>query len=86
MKDSWLYSSKDVKNQTYISLSLYSTDTGHLVNDFFSMYFLVGENIQTTQRTVYNLIDTLSNTGGLASVIMLITTIITSKIQKILYY
>lgn len=86
MKDSSFYSSYDVKNTTYLSLVESYKDNGFLVNDFYQIIFLIDENLHTTTRTVYNLIDALTDTGGLASVITLIFTILTMKIQRLLYY
>jgi len=44
------------------------------------VFFTVDENVETTTRTAYNLIDALSNTGGIASIVTFIFTVLTLKI------
>ncbi len=86
MKDSWLHSTQNVRNLTYLSVNTNYADNSLLVNNFFSVIMYIGENKITTTRIAYNLVDALSSTGGLASVITLFFTIITSRIQLALYY
>jgi len=43
------------------------------------------ENVSVITRRSYNLIDALTNTGGFASIIMIIFKILTLKIQKTLF-
>jgi len=85
LKDSPLYSSYDVKNFTYQTIVETYKDNGILMNDFYQILFLIDENVHTTTRVVYNLIDSLTDTGGLASVITLIFTFLTMRIQRMLF-
>ena len=80
MKDSSFYSSYDAKNQTYVSIVEAYKDNGILVNDFYQMLFIIDENLHTTTRVVYNLVDALTDTGGLASVITFVFTVLTLRI------
>lgn len=52
----------------------------------FKFYYDFDDFCTTTIRTSYNTLDALAATGGFASVIMLIFKILTSRIQKVLYY
>jgi hypothetical protein len=52
----------------------------------FNIIFLVDTNVETTTRTAYNSFQALADTGGFASVIAVVFTFITFRIQKILYY
>lgn len=40
----------------------------------------------TTNRIVYNLVDALTDVGGFASVITLIFTVLSMRIQQVLYF
>ena len=49
------------------------------------MYFMMNEEGTITTRTNYNLVDVLSNTGGIASVITIVFYFLTMRIQKLLF-
>lgn len=49
-------------------------------SNFMTFMLLVDEKLIETNRVVYNIFDALSNTGGFASVITLVFTILTLKI------
>jgi len=51
----------------------------------WGIFFTVNDAYTITSRTNYNLVDVLSNTGGIASVISLAFSFLSMKIQKILY-
>lgn len=76
------------KTKTYATLSRYIPDNADykLPNLWISLNFVMDESVETTVRTSYNLIDVLTNSGGFASIIMLVFTILTRKVQKILYF
>lgn len=44
------------------------------------LYFVLDQSVQTTTRTNYNLVDVLANTGGFASIVTLIFTMLSKRI------
>jgi len=51
----------------------------------WQILFTVDNNVITTTRTNFNLVDVLSSTGGIASIITVVFSILTNFIQKILF-
>ena len=49
-------------------------------NPLLIMYFMMNEEGTMTTRTNYNLVDVLSNTGGIASVITMVFYFLTMRI------
>jgi len=66
-------------------VSLARVDVGMFRHSFLQVYFMQDQNVLTTTRTVYSLVDALSDTGGFTSVLNLIFFVLTSRIQKLLY-
>lgn len=60
--------------------------TKHAASNFYTFIFSADDNLHSTTRTVYNLVDVLSETGGFASVITLFFTLLTMRVQKALYF
>lgn len=81
LRDSWLMSSYDEQNLTYTNVNMLSFDS-RIKNSNLNLLlrFSMDENVKTTTRTNYNLFDVLSNTGGFASIITLIFTILTKRV------
>lgn len=52
----------------------------HPGSDFMTFIYITDEKLIETRRVVYNIFDALSDTGGFASVITLVFTILTLKI------
>ena len=58
----------------------------HSSSDFMLLLLRANDKLIETQRVVYNIFDALSDTGGFASVITLIFTMLTLRIYKMLFY
>ncbi len=58
----------------------------HNTSNFFTFTFTGDNSKYETERVAFNLIDALSSTGGFASVITLIFSLLTFRIQKVLFY
>jgi hypothetical protein len=61
-------------------------DFSTLGNTFFNTFFILDENVVTTTRTTYNMLNALADTGGFASVITLVFTVLSMRVQKILFF
>ncbi|CDW87416.1 UNKNOWN [Stylonychia lemnae] len=88
LQDSWFTSSFNNKNYTYSSVRRQSVnqqirDTRTLI---VSLNFNMDEQVTFTTRTAYNLIDVLTESGGFASIIFIIFKLLTTQVQKILYF
>ncbi len=69
-----------------MSLGYHDNGMMHADSNFFVFIFTGDNNKLETERVVFNLVDALSTTGGFASVITLFFTMLTLKIQKVLFY
>ncbi len=58
----------------------------HANSDFFVFIFTGDDKKYETERVVFNLVDAVSATGGFVSVITLLFTMLTLRIQKVLFY
>eukprot|EP00347_Sterkiella_histriomuscorum_P007263 403349634 len=87
LKDSWVHSSYNERNLTYTTFNIEFIDTRRRFEDsLFKMYIYLDEKESTTTRTVFNLIDALSTTGGFSSIITLFFAFTTKRIQQKLYF
>ncbi len=68
------------KNLTYITITKSYEDVQIKTNTLLRLNFQVDENVITTVRTVYNIIDALTSTGGFASIIMFLFKIFTFRV------
>eukprot|EP00347_Sterkiella_histriomuscorum_P003987 403362181 len=69
LQDSWLYSSKDEKNLTFTTVTPVYTYKKMRPQTIYQIFLLQDDNVYTTSRKVYNLLDVLSTVGGFASII-----------------
>ena len=63
---------------------LFSTNIPVTNASMWGLFFLVNDAYSINTRTNYNLVNFLSNTGGIASVMSLAFSFLSMKIQKIL--
>eukprot|EP00347_Sterkiella_histriomuscorum_P018817 403344057 len=88
LKDSRVASTIGTQNITYSMFRNQMTNQQKRAGKslFLQQSILIDDLVKITQRTTYNLIDALTATGGFASIIMIIFRLLTSRIQKILYF
>ncbi len=69
-----------------MSLSYHDNGLMRPESPFFMFIFMGDDKKYETERVVFNIFDALTATGGFASVITLIFTLLTMRIQKVLFY
>eukprot|EP00347_Sterkiella_histriomuscorum_P005887 403354895 len=87
LKDSQFHQSQNQQNLSYTTFVFDYSDTRKRFDDsFINIYIYQDENVSTTTRQVFNILDALSTSGGFSSIIMLFFAIVTKRIQKQLYF